>query len=280
VQLVRGGDREQAAERVNMLSGKNQMDALRESMASFREAEERLDDERQQQLAGAREELQWVLRGGTGASLLMTLLLVAVFARSIGSRLAALRDNAKILAQGQDRFAAVGGNDEIAQVDQVFRQAARDLTAAHAALESQSRLLQSVLDSMGEGVVVADEQGKFLIFNPAAERLLGWGRSRAVQRVVKPIPHVFARPENPLSAAGPSARAGHARGDGGRSRALYPSSRVFGTDGSPSARLVRAVKGARQRRSALRIARTMDIELGCVHRSPRMARASGRSCGG
>jgi len=62
VQLVRGGDREQAAERVNMLSGKNQMDALRESMASFREAEERLDDERQQQLAGAREELQWVLR--------------------------------------------------------------------------------------------------------------------------------------------------------------------------------------------------------------------------
>ena len=32
----------------------------------------------------------------------------------------------------------------------------------------QTRILQSVLDCMGDGVVVADAQGRFLVFNPAA----------------------------------------------------------------------------------------------------------------
>jgi two-component system sensor histidine kinase/response regulator len=39
----------------------------------------------------------------------------------------------------------------------------------------QRRVLQSVLDSMGNGVVVADEHGEFLLWNPAAERLIGIG---------------------------------------------------------------------------------------------------------
>ena len=36
-------------------------------------------------------------------------------------------------------------------------------------------MLQSVLDSMSEGLVVADENGKFIIWNPAAERIVGLG---------------------------------------------------------------------------------------------------------
>ena len=34
-------------------------------------------------------------------------------------------------------------------------------------------MLQSVLDSMSEGLIVADGKGKFLIWNPAADKLLG-----------------------------------------------------------------------------------------------------------
>ena len=36
-------------------------------------------------------------------------------------------------------------------------------------------MLQSVLDSMSEGLVVADENGKFIIWNPAAEKIVGLG---------------------------------------------------------------------------------------------------------
>lgn len=38
----------------------------------------------------------------------------------------------------------------------------------------QGRILQSILDSMGDGVVVADRQGNFLLHNPAAEQITGF----------------------------------------------------------------------------------------------------------
>src|SRR6202171_680992 len=39
----------------------------------------------------------------------------------------------------------------------------------------KSQILQSVLDSMGDGVAVADEKGNFILFNSAAEKILGVG---------------------------------------------------------------------------------------------------------
>src|SRR4051794_15176212 len=38
-----------------------------------------------------------------------------------------------------------------------------------------TELLSAILESLGDGVVVADENGKFIVFNDAAERLLGFG---------------------------------------------------------------------------------------------------------
>jgi diguanylate cyclase (GGDEF)-like protein len=42
-------------------------------------------------------------------------------------------------------------------------------------LSNQTRLLKSVLTSVGEGVIVADLNGKFLIWNPAAEQIVKLG---------------------------------------------------------------------------------------------------------
>lgn len=50
-----------------------------------------------------------------------------------------------------------------------------DSMSSQRELRRQARVLQSVLDSMGDGVIVADEDGKFLLWNPAAERLVGIG---------------------------------------------------------------------------------------------------------
>lgn len=38
---------------------------------------------------------------------------------------------------------------------------------------SSPEILQSILSSMGDGVIVADKNGNFLVFNPAAERMFG-----------------------------------------------------------------------------------------------------------
>jgi PAS domain S-box-containing protein len=52
---------------------------------------------------------------------------------------------------------------------------AEELARSRQALEAQTLMLQSVLDSMAEGLVAADESGKFLIWNRAARSIVGYG---------------------------------------------------------------------------------------------------------
>ena len=61
-----------------------------------------------------------------------------------------------------------------AQTEELSRQA-RELVRSQEALETQTLMLQSVLDSMQEGLVAANEQGKFIIWNPAATKIVGLG---------------------------------------------------------------------------------------------------------
>ena len=47
-----------------------------------------------------------------------------------------------------------------------------ELAQAGEALARQRQLLQSILDSIGDGVAVANEKGKYVLFNPAARQIL------------------------------------------------------------------------------------------------------------
>jgi PAS domain S-box-containing protein len=60
------------------------------------------------------------------------------------------------------------------QAEELSRQAG-ELVRSREELEAQKRMLQSVLDSMSEGLVATDEQGKFILWNPAAQRIVGMG---------------------------------------------------------------------------------------------------------
>ncbi len=60
------------------------------------------------------------------------------------------------------------------QTEELSRQA-EELLRSQQALETQTLMLQSVLDSMAEGLIAADEQGKFILWNPAATRIVGMG---------------------------------------------------------------------------------------------------------
>lgn len=53
------------------------------------------------------------------------------------------------------------------------KQAEAELKRTEAELRQQTSILQLVLKSMSDGVIVADEKGKFLIFNPAATEIFG-----------------------------------------------------------------------------------------------------------
>jgi PAS domain S-box-containing protein len=68
--------------------------------------------------------------------------------------------------QAEESFAA--------QARELGKQA-EELARSRQALEDKTLMLQSVLDSMSEGLVVADVEGKFILWNPAADKLLGLG---------------------------------------------------------------------------------------------------------
>ncbi len=61
------------------------------------------------------------------------------------------------------------------RADAVLARQAEALLRSQQALETQTLMLQSVLDSMSEGLVAADENGKFILWNPAAARIVGLG---------------------------------------------------------------------------------------------------------
>jgi PAS domain S-box-containing protein len=61
------------------------------------------------------------------------------------------------------------------QSEAELTQQTSELAHSRQALEAQKLMLQSVLNSMVEGLVAADEQGKFILWNPAADKIMGLG---------------------------------------------------------------------------------------------------------
>ena len=71
-----------------------------------------------------------------------------------------------------------GTNTDISerkQAEERLALQAEQLRHSRQALEDQTFMLQSVLNSMVEGLVAANERGKFILWNPAAEKMLGQG---------------------------------------------------------------------------------------------------------
>jgi PAS domain S-box-containing protein len=66
--------------------------------------------------------------------------------------------------------------EEIRRLNETLGVHAQELARSELALREQTRILQSVLDCMGDGVIVADSNSRFLVFNPAAARILGHGQ--------------------------------------------------------------------------------------------------------
>ena len=56
-----------------------------------------------------------------------------------------------------------------------YKQAEAELEHTIHHLRSQTQLMETVFESIGDGVVAADSQGRFTIFNPSAERIVGMG---------------------------------------------------------------------------------------------------------
>jgi len=116
----------------------------------------------------------WLLFGAIG-SIATAAGGAATFNLAIGRRMRRLVTATVRMAKGEPPTPAQAGRDEFATVDLAFHQVARDLADTRDACESQTRILQSVLASMGDAVIVAGKDCEILLMNPAALRLFETG---------------------------------------------------------------------------------------------------------
>jgi PAS domain S-box-containing protein len=91
-----------------------------------------------------------------------------------GRRLISWSNTALVDDEGTPRHVIGTGIDVTAQ-----RQAEAERRQVEGALRDKTRLLEAVLSSMGDGVSVVDEAGRFLMANDAARRLVGFGTTDA-----------------------------------------------------------------------------------------------------
>ncbi len=121
--------------------------------------------------------------------------LALVVTRRLTRPLRKLTDTATSLAGGNlDARVPITSRDEVGVLSEAFNiMAARLkelldaleqrverrtslLVESQQALRRQSGIMRSILDSMADGVIVADQEGHFLLWNPAAERIIGIGQ--------------------------------------------------------------------------------------------------------
>jgi len=133
----------------------------------------------------------WTLEGGV---LVLGLFASYLLARRVARPIVHLAGAAEAVARGAlATRVEVRSHDEVGLLATAFNRMTQELSASYGLLEQrvatrtqalaesedelrrQTRILQSILNSMGDGVVVCDAEGKFLIFNPAAREILGMG---------------------------------------------------------------------------------------------------------
>jgi PAS domain S-box-containing protein len=91
-----------------------------------------------------------------------------------------VRERTLELAQTNQALKDLNENleERVAERSAAAEQRAHALARSETALREQKNILQSILNSMGDGVIVADAKANILLFNPAAERLMRAGLGR------------------------------------------------------------------------------------------------------
>jgi len=156
------------------------MDAVRATGQEMHAEEMRLLTERTQRTEAGRKVTSFIIVAGifVGAGLLAVARLAINREIDVSARVRAQIGtlNSGLEQRVEQRTAALESEiTERKQTKQALAEQAEELAQSRLAVDAQTLMLQSVLDSMAEGLVAADEQGKFLIWNRAAERILGYG---------------------------------------------------------------------------------------------------------
>lgn len=114
-----------------------------------------------------------IFAAGTAMSLIITVILGILIARTITRPISDMRKQAQAMAKGNfSRKVRVYGTDEIGQLAIAFNHLTNRLQEAQSTTEAERRKLATVLSNMTDGVIATDRKGKVILINEPALNLL------------------------------------------------------------------------------------------------------------
>jgi PAS domain S-box-containing protein len=199
------------------------MEAMQREFAAMRREEGELWIRRIVAETSLRKRLSAAMYSSACFSLLAGGFSMVLFVIGIATRLQRLRENARRMVHREPLMSVPPGADEIGQLAEQVVVSGRLLSEQEAELrqinkvldlrvqertlqlerreqqlQEQKTLLQTTFDSIGEGIVVSDENGGLLLSNPAAERILGKGPQESGPDRLSEVNSVFLTDAVPL----------------------------------------------------------------------------------
>jgi PAS domain S-box-containing protein len=160
---MRAGNLEEAKK--NWTKVQAAMEELRASYDEVVKQHEAVQHERLKAQIGYQKNVELLLYAGVGFNILLAVCLALYFNRGTSQRFQVLIDNTTRLASGKILIPALSGNDEIAYLDQTFRQMSESLARAR-------QKERAVVENAAEMICTINAQNRITSVNPACETIL------------------------------------------------------------------------------------------------------------
>jgi len=114
-----------------------------------------------------------ILLSGTGAAILMTLILAFFMARTITRPIRKVTEKTESLAKGEyGEMIEVKSHDEIGQLTDTFNYLSRRLRETLTEIENEKSKMEAIFNYMNDGVLAFNLTGDLILLNRAAARML------------------------------------------------------------------------------------------------------------
>ena len=111
---------------------------------------------------------------GTILSILITTVIGFVASKTVTSSIEKMNSQVKKMALGNyGTVVGIDADDEIGDLAKVFNQISKRIEEEQAVTETERRKLATIIESMMDGIITTDNNGKIILINTSAEDMLG-----------------------------------------------------------------------------------------------------------
>ena len=108
-------------------------------------------------------------------------------ANRIGKPILLLKEGAELIGKGNFEYRLnIDTGDEITSLSREFNNMAEKLTGLYNQLTEERNKLESILLSVGDGIIVADDDNRVIMVNPAVEDIMGVDKEHIIGKSIFP----------------------------------------------------------------------------------------------